>query len=103
MGVFMIQIGPIKNIRKVSYSGKVYNLELKSNTNYIEKEDQYFIDANSGLITHNCFPKDISALRHVARELNIPTPVLDAAWNRNITIDRPEKDWEQLKGRAVSE
>ena len=50
-----------------------------------------------------CFPKDISALRFMAHELNIPTPVLDAAWNRNITIDRPEKDWEQLKGRAVSE
>jgi UDPglucose 6-dehydrogenase len=50
----------------------------------------------------SCFPKDISALRHMAQELNIPTPVLDAVWNRNITIDRPEKDWELLKGRAVS-
>jgi UDPglucose 6-dehydrogenase len=50
----------------------------------------------------SCFPKDISAIRHVAKLLNIPTPVLDSVWNRNITIDRPEKDWEQLKGRAVS-
>ena len=49
-----------------------------------------------------CFPKDISAIRYVAETLGIPTPVLDSVWNRNITIDRPEKDWEQLKGRAIS-
>jgi UDP-glucose 6-dehydrogenase len=99
----MIQVISIKNITKTSYKGKVYNLELESKTTSVEREDQYFIDASSGIVTHNCFPKDISALRHVARELNVPTPVLDAAWNRNITIDRPEKDWEQMKGRAVSE
>lgn len=49
-----------------------------------------------------CFPKDISAIRYLANTLDVPTPVLDSAWNRNITIDRPEKDWEQLKGRAIS-
>ena len=28
--------------------------------------------------------------------------VLKAAWDKNLEV-RPEKDWEQLKGRAVSE
>lgn len=49
-----------------------------------------------------CFPKDISALITFAEELGVNTPVLNAVWNRNCTIDRPEKDWEFLKGRAVS-
>lgn len=50
-----------------------------------------------------CFPKDISAIITEARKRNVPTPLLTAAWNRNISIDRTEKDWEQMKGRAVSE
>lgn len=50
-----------------------------------------------------CFPKDLSALLHTASNLKVPTPVLSSVWHRNITIDRPERDWEQLKGRAVSE
>ena len=28
--------------------------------------------------------------------------VLKAAWEKNLLV-RPERDWEQLKGRAVSE
>jgi UDPglucose 6-dehydrogenase len=48
-----------------------------------------------------CFPKDISALLAVANMYSVPTPVLAAAWMRNTTIDRPERDWEALTGRAV--
>lgn len=48
-----------------------------------------------------CFPKDTQALRAVGRHLGVKTPILDAVWERNITIDRPEKDWETDKGRAV--
>jgi UDPglucose 6-dehydrogenase len=50
-----------------------------------------------------CFPKDVSAFLAFAKKLKIPTPVIEAIWKRNITIDRPERDWEQLKGRAVSD
>lgn len=50
-----------------------------------------------------CFPKDVSAILHFAKELGVQMPVLEAVWNRNITIDRTEHDWEQLKGRAVTE
>jgi len=49
-----------------------------------------------------CFPKDVNALLAVAKKLKVPTPVLLAIWKRNITIDRPERDWEELKGRAVN-
>ena len=99
----MLKLENITHIGKVPYVGKVYNLELESDTNSIEKEDQYFIDATTGLVTHNCFPKDVSALLAFAKKIKVPTPVISAIWKRNTTIDRTERDWEKLKGRAVSD
>jgi UDPglucose 6-dehydrogenase len=100
---------------KVSFANEMEALASKLNVSWDAMKDAVTVDSRMGKSHwqvpgpdgHNgfggtCFPKDISAIRHVARELNVPTPVLDAAWNRNITIDRPEKDWEQLKGRAIS-
>ncbi len=48
----------------------------------------------------SCFPKDINALIHIAKELNIKENVLSAVWDTNLMV-RPDKDWEELKGRAV--
>jgi UDPglucose 6-dehydrogenase len=48
-----------------------------------------------------CFPKDINALRAVCRDLYIDTPFLNAVWRKNLDV-RPERDWEESKGRAVS-
>lgn len=50
----------------------------------------------------SCFPKDINSLINTFKEKNIDSFILNASWQRNITKDRPEKDWEGLKGRAVS-
>lgn len=50
----------------------------------------------------SCFVKDMSALKALAKSLDIDTTILDSAWDKNLKV-RPEKDWEQLKGRAVSE
>jgi len=50
----------------------------------------------------SCFPKDINALIYFATALGVKTSVLSAAWEKNLEV-RPEKDWEQLKGRAISE
>ena len=50
----------------------------------------------------SCFPKDINALIYYADKLDVKTPVLSGAWEKNLEV-RPEKDWEQLKGRAISE
>lgn len=49
-----------------------------------------------------CFPKDLNAILYVAKAIGIPIPILRAVWERNIEIDRPEKDWQNLKGRAVN-
>lgn len=48
----------------------------------------------------SCFPKDINSLRAVAREFGIPERLFTAVIERNEDL-RPEKDWEQLKGRVV--
>ena len=49
----------------------------------------------------SCFVKDLNAMINIADDLNINTPVLDGAWKKNLEV-RPERDWEQLVGRAVS-
>ena len=50
----------------------------------------------------SCFPKDLSALINHAKALEVPTPLLRSVWDRNTIVDRPQRDWETLKGRAVS-
>jgi UDPglucose 6-dehydrogenase len=49
----------------------------------------------------SCFPKDVNALMHIARQHGIEPMTLDGAWRKNLDV-RPERDWERLKGRAVA-
>ena len=48
----------------------------------------------------SCFPKDINALVNICKKMDIPLNVLPSAIETNLMV-RPEKDWEELKGRAV--
>ena len=50
-----------------------------------------------------CFPKDVSSMLAQMKKSKVQTMVLKAAKNRNEKVDRPEKDWEEDKGRAVTE
>lgn len=49
-----------------------------------------------------CFPKDINAIINLGKNLNVNMNVLEGAWLTNLEV-RPEEDWKELKGRAVSE
>ncbi len=49
----------------------------------------------------SCFPKDIQALINFGDKHGVELNVLKGAWKTNLHV-RPEKDWEKLKGRAVS-
>ena len=51
----------------------------------------------------SCFPKDMNALKYTFESNGIQSPILKGSIERNENIDRVEKDWEKLKGRAVSE
>ena len=48
----------------------------------------------------SCFPKDINALIYFAKQKGIDLDVLKSVWETNLKV-RPEKDWKELKGRAV--
>lgn len=49
----------------------------------------------------SCFPKDINAFTTFAESIGLDLAVLKGAWKTNLNV-RPERDWEKLKGRAVS-
>ena len=49
-----------------------------------------------------CFPKDMNALMAICRREGIQIPTIRGAWETNLQV-RPEHDWEELKGRAVTE
>ena len=49
----------------------------------------------------SCFPKDINALITFSDQLGIDIPTVKGAWETNLNV-RPERDWEQLEGRAFT-
>ncbi len=50
----------------------------------------------------SCFPKDIQAMINFGDELGLDLNTLKGAWQTNLNV-RPERDWEDLKGRAIVE
>jgi len=42
-----------------------------------------------------CFPKDLLALRALAKSKNVDTSILDTVWRKNLTI-RKNRDWEEI-------
>ena len=49
----------------------------------------------------SCFPKDIQAIIKYGNSLGVEMNTLIGAWKTNLFV-RPEKDWEKLKGRAIT-
>ena len=60
-------------------------------------------DGSMGFGGH-CFPKDLNAMMNLAKRNGIDPKVMQAAWDKNNEV-RPEaeRDWEKMKGRAVSD
>jgi UDPglucose 6-dehydrogenase len=50
----------------------------------------------------SCFPKDVQAMINFGKKIGINVNTVEGGWKTNLEV-RPEKDWEKLKGRAVSE
>ena len=50
----------------------------------------------------SCFPKDLNAILKLAESMDVELNTMQGAWETNLNV-RPAKDWENLKGRAVSE
>ena len=60
-----------------------------------------FLNAGPGF-GGSCFPKDINAFMTLAKNLEVDVPTIEGAWKTNLNV-RPEKDWEKLLGRAISD
>ena len=48
-----------------------------------------------------CFPKDVNAIITYAKKNGVNLYSIEGGWQTNLTV-RPEKDWEDSVGRAVS-
>ena len=48
-----------------------------------------------------CFPKDVASLLYQMLDTQMLPMIISQVRTRNIELDRPEKDWENDKGRAV--
>ena len=98
---------------KVSFANEIYQICKKVNADYdkvIESTIEDFRvgtshwkvpgpDGDFGYGGH-CFPKDINALISVALDNNISPKMLIATNEKNKEV-RSNKDWENMKGRAV--
>lgn len=100
---------------KVSFSNEIRQICEKTNVDYDKVVEYGLYDQRIGR-THfsspgpdgkygfggSCFPKDVNALINFAESVSANPMVLRSVWKKNLEV-RPEKDWENLKGRAVSE
>ena len=50
----------------------------------------------------SCFVKDLNALMFQAESLGVDPKVMKGVWQKNLEV-RPQRDWEHLAGRAISE
>jgi len=101
---------------KVSFFNEVQEFCVNNNLNFKKVRGLVCCDARIG-DSHSqvpgpdrkrgyggtCFPKDVASMLNQMKKSKVQTMVLKAAQNRNEKVDRPEKDWEEDKGRAVSE
>ena len=101
---------------KVSYSNEFFKLCEKLDINYdtvvdISTHDKrinrshFSVPGPDGKFGFGgtCLPKDLSSIIDIFEQNHLTPHLLKAAWERNITEDRIEKEWEQLVGRAVVE
>jgi len=99
---------------KVSYANEIYKISSALGLDYDKVIEYATLDDRLGK-THwavpgpdgdfgyggHCFPKDLQAIVHLAGNLDIDCDVLNATIDTNDKV-RLNRDWEQMKGRAVT-
>ena len=98
---------------KISFMNEMYQIAKKSNVDWEQAVSGFVTDGRIGHSHLNvpghdgkfgfggsCFPKDIRAMIKYAEEIGVDVNVLKGTWETNLKV-RPEKDWENLKGRSV--
>ena len=98
---------------KISFMNEMYQIAEKCGVDWGVALDGFFRDGRVGHSHMNvpgpdgkfgfggsCFPKDIQALIHFGESLGLNMSTLKGTWKTNLEV-RPERDWEDLKGRAI--
>jgi UDPglucose 6-dehydrogenase len=62
-------------IEKIQYTGKVYNIEVEPN--HHTEDDKFYVEANTGIVVHNCHPRDNIALRWLAEKYQVGYDLFD--------------------------
>ena len=99
---------------KVSFANEIYQMCEGLNIDYDKvveyaTHDERLGDSHWNVPGHDgdfgfgghCFPKDLSALINLADNLETTSNVLNATRDTNDLV-RKNRDWEQMKGRAVT-
>jgi UDPglucose 6-dehydrogenase len=90
---------------KVSFANEMFEICEKLGIKYEEVKkmvvaDQRIFDSHLNITTARgfggkCFPKDLLALKALAKKLGVDTKILDAVWKKNLKI-RKVRDWEEI-------
>lgn len=99
---------------KVSFSNEMYEMSNRLGLDYDKVIEYATLDNRLGKTHFNvpgpdgdvgfgghCFPKDLNALLHVSNNLSTVNNVLKATLKTNDEV-RTNRDWENMKGRAVN-
>ncbi len=90
---------------KVIFANEMYEISQAMGIKYEEVKkmvvaDKRIVDGHLDISTlrgfgGKCFPKDLLALRALAKNQGVDTKILDAVWSKNLKI-RKVKDWEEI-------
>ncbi len=90
---------------KVIFANEMYEICEKLGIKYEEVKkmvvaDKRILDGHLDITTlrgfgGKCFPKDLLALRAMAKNKGVDTKILDAVWGKNLKV-RKVKDWEEI-------
>lgn len=100
---------------KVSFMNEMYRIGQKIGANWEDAIAGFELDGRIGK-SHltvpgfdgklgyggSCFPKDVQAMINFSKNLGATANTVESSWKTNLEV-RPEKDWELLEGRAISE
>ena len=90
---------------KVIFANEMYDIAEALGIKYEEVKkmvvaDSRIKDSHLDVTTQRgfggkCFPKDLLALRAMAKSLKVDTGILDAVWKKNLKV-RKNRDWEEI-------
>ena len=88
----------VVDVQRRPYEGFVYSMEIPPTHTFV---------TTAGLTTHNCFPKDVSALKQLAGNEGYPFMLLHAVWEVNElqkrrVVQKLQKHLGSLRGRTIA-